>query len=323
MAKCFKNAIVGQSGGPTSSINATLSGVIRACRRSSGFIKRLYGMKNGIEGFLKEDFIDLFYFFDNEVSLISLENTPSSALGSCRYKLPDFQEDEKIYDRIFSILKKYDIGYFFYIGGNDSMDTVLKLSDYSSANGYDVKIIGIPKTVDNDLEITDHTPGYGSAGKYIATITQEILRDCAVYTTSAVTIIEIMGRNAGWLAACASIPGYFDKCGVDYIYFPEIEFSKEKFLSDIKNALKKHPNVVVAVSEGIKYSNGEYVGKCEQIGDVDGFGHKYLAGASRALSFFVQNELGCKVRAIELNIPQRCSAHILSKTDVLESIRIG
>lgn len=316
------NAIVGQSGGPTSAINATLSGIIKACLENKQKIKILYGMKNGIEGLLKEKILDLFSFFEDTSRLEILEATPSSALGSCRLKLPDARDDATIYEKIFDILKKYNIRYFFYIGGNDSMDTVLKLSEYAREHKHDVRIIGVPKTIDNDLCITDHTPGYGSCAKFIATVTEEILRDTSVYTLEAVTIVEIMGRDAGWLTMATSLCGLNNGKKVDLIYLPERVFSKEQFLKDVKDALKKHPTVVIAVSEGLKYANGEYVSEDEHH-TTDAYGHKYLSGTARMLTHFLKEKIGCKVRAIELNLPQRAGAHIASKTDIAESIRIG
>ncbi len=313
-----KNAIVGQSGGPTSAINATLCGVIKACAKSEE-IEKLYGMKNGIEGFLNEAIIDLSYLFDDEKSLDILKTTPAAALGSCRRKLKTNEELE----RIFELFEKYNIGYFFYIGGNDSMDTVAKLSDFAKSNSYEIKIIGIPKTIDNDLPSTDHTPGYGSAAKYIATTIKEIATDCEVYTKKAVTIVELMGRDAGWLTASAGLPAYFGYAGAKLIYLPEIPFSNEEFITSVKAELDKHPSLVVAVSEGVRYKNGHYVGEGTQSGTVDEFGHRYLAGTARTLEALVKKEIGCKVRSVELNLPQRCSAHILSATDINESVQIG
>lgn len=312
------NAIVGQSGGPTSAINATLCGVIRACAKNEK-IQKLYGMKNGIEGFLKETIIDLSYLYDDEKSLQALETTPAAALGSCRRKLKSKEE----LDKIFELFVKYNIRYFFYIGGNDSMDTVDKLSKYVLENNHEVKIIGIPKTIDNDLPHTDHTPGYGSAAKYIATTIKEIATDCEVYTKKAVTIVELMGRDAGWLTASAGLPVHFGYLGARLIYLPEIPFSNKKFIESVKTELEKHPSLVIAVSEGVRYPNGHYVGEGTQSGSTDEFGHKYLAGTARVLEALVRKKIGCKVRSVELNLPQRCSAHILSATDIDESIKIG
>ncbi len=312
------NAIVGQSGGPTSAINATLCGVIRACAKNEK-IQKLYGMKNGIEGFLNETIIDLSYLYDDEKSLQALETTPAAALGSCRRKLKSNEE----HTRIFELLAKYNIRYFFYIGGNDSMDTVDKLSKYARENDYDINIIGIPKTIDNDLPHTDHTPGFGSAAKYIATTIKEIATDCEVYTKKAVTIVELMGRDAGWLTASAALPVYFGYTGAKLIYLPEVPFSNEKFIEAVRAELEKHPSLVVAVSEGVRYPNGHYVGEGTQSGSTDEFGHRYLAGTARVLEALVRKEIGCKVRSVELNLPQRCSAHILSATDIDESVQIG
>lgn len=312
------NAIVGQSGGPTCAINATLSGVIRACLESKE-INRLYGMKNGIEGLMKEDIVDLFSFFEDEKSLDALELTPASALGTCRLRLPDIGGDESRYEKIVEVLKKNDIHIFFYIGGNDSMDTVDKLSQYVKKNSLDILVIGVPKTIDNDLVVTDHTPGYGSACKYIATTLKEIIRDCAVYTQKAVTIVEIMGRDSGWLTASAALCA-LDGKGVDLIYFPERAFDDDKFISDVKRVLDDHNDVVVAISEGIRYSDGEYV--CHN-NSVDVFGNRQLCGSATALASLVKGRLGCKTRAIELNVPQRCASHLCSATDIAESVMIG
>ncbi|MBR2024558.1 MAG: 6-phosphofructokinase, partial [Clostridia bacterium] len=316
------NAIVGQSGGPTSVINATLSGVIRGVA-SDGKIKKLYGMRNGIEGFSHERIIDLSYLFDNENELNLLESTPSSVLGSCRKRLPSYLEDEKTYKDLFKLFEKYNIRYFFYIGGNDSMDTVMKISEYSEKCNYKVNVIGIPKTIDNDLAITDHTPGYGSASKFIATTIQEIACDTACYLCNAVTIVEIMGRDAGWLTASAGLPKYFGNRGADLIYLPEVYFDDDKFITSLNKLLLKKPNVLVAISEGIRYSDGTYVGESNQSGVTDVFGHKYLSGSSKTLEQLVKEKIGCKVRSVELNLPQRCSSHISSETDVKESVEIG
>ena len=316
------NAIVGQSGGPTSAINATLSGVIRGCANSAA-IEKLYGMVNGIEGFLDNKIIDLSYLFNNDEALSSLELTPASALGSCRKKLPSFNEENDVYSKIFEIFKSYDIRYFFYIGGNDSMDTVYKLFEYAKNVDYEIRIIGVPKTIDNDLPETDHTPGFGSAAKFIATAIHEIATDCAVYKVNAVTIVEMMGRDAGWLTAAAALPKHYTGVGADLIYLPEVPFYDNEFLSAVEKELETHPNVVVAVSEGIRYENGEYVGASNQSGAVDVFGHKYLAGTAKNLEALVKREIGCKVRSVELNILQRCASHIASAVDIDESVLIG
>ena len=316
------NAIVGQSGGPTAAINATLSGVIKGAF-SSDSIDKLYGMINGIEGFLEKNIIDLSYLSGKDKVLSALELTPASALGSCRKKLPNFEENDEVYKQILDIFKEYNIRYFFYIGGNDSMDTVLKLSGYFKTVDYDVRIIGVPKTIDNDLPMIDHAPGYGSSAKFIASTIKEIAADCAVYKINAVTIVELMGRDAGWLTCAAALPKYHYGLGADLIYLPERPFDDDRFILDVQNQLKTHPNVVVAVSEGIKYANGKYVGESKQNGVTDVFGHKYLAGTAKMLEALVKERIGCKVRSVELNLPQRCASHIVSATDIDESVSIG
>ena len=316
------NAIVGQSGGPTSAINATLAGIIRQASKSE-YIMALYGMVNGMEGFEKENIIDLTYLYNDEDKLSTLEVTPASALGSCRKKLPNPSDNDAYFEKIFDLFKKYNIRYFFYIGGNDSMDTVYKLSQYSKKASYKIHLIGVPKTIDNDLPITDHTPGFGSAAKFIATTMKEIATDCAVYTKKAVTIVELMGRDAGWLTASAGLPAYFGYKGADLIYLPERYFSDDNFIESVKKCLEIKPNVVVAVSEGVRYENGSYVGEGKQSGTIDEFGHRYLAGTARVLESLIKEQIGCKVRSVELNLPQRCSAHMLSKTDIDESINLG
>ena len=323
--KLIGNAVVGQSGGPTAAINATLAGVIRGVldQKSEGTIPTLYGMKNGIDGFLREDLIDLTAFFDSEEKLQLLENTPAAALGSCRKKLPDPAKDVAFFDGLIELFKKYDIRYFFYIGGNDSMDTVAKLTAYLKDHDYPMAVIGVPKTIDNDLIGTDHTPGFGSAAKYIAVTIQEIIRDCAVYTVPAVTIVEIMGRDAGWLTAASALGRKVTGLEPDLVYLPERTFDLNSFMNDVREALKKHPNVVVAVSEGIRFADGHYVGEGTQSGAKDAFGHAYLAGTGKALELAVKAEIGCKVRSIELNLPQRCASHLASKTDLTESVGVG
>ena len=322
-----KNAIVGQSGGPTAAINATLSGVIRGALGSPS-IKAVFGMRNGVEGLLEEKTVRLDAIFgDSEEKLRLLEQTPAAYLGSCRKKLPDpnssKKEDIAVYEKFFDILNRLDIGYFFYIGGNDSMDTVAKMTLYAKNKGIRMRIIGVPKTIDNDLCATDHAPGYGSAAKYIATVTQEVLRDCAVYTVRAVTVIEIMGRDAGWLCAASALGRRVGGASPDLVYLAEAEFDIERFLEDVARAFEKHPNVVVAVSEGIRLADGRYVGEATQNGNVDIFGHRYLGGTGNTLADAVKQRFSCKVRSVELNLPQRCASHILSATDIEESVRIG
>ncbi len=318
------NAVVGQSGGPTAAINATLSGVIRGALCSDA-IDKIYGMKNGIEGFMDKRVIELDKIFASEDALQTLEQTPAAALGSCRKKLPNPDDENSVefYNKLFSVISELNIKYFFYIGGNDSMDTVAKMTKYAEKNGIEIRIVGVPKTIDNDLALTDHTPGFGSAAKYIATTTSEIIRDCAVYTVKAVTIVEIMGRDAGWLTASSAIGRVVSGMAPDYVYLPEKAFDMEAFFADIERAFEKHPNVVVAVSEGLQLADGRYVGEGTQSGSTDVFGHKYLAGTGKALEIAIKNKFGCKVRSVELNLPQRCAGHLLSKTDIDESVKIG
>lgn len=323
MEKLRGAAIVGQSGGPTAAINATLAGVIKGALEEES-ITKFYGMRNGIDGFMKENTVDLSEIFaDAPDKLDMLASTPAAALGSCRKKLPRPEDDPDFYKELEALLRKYDIRYFFYIGGNDSMDTVAKLTEYLKTSDWDMRVIGVPKTIDNDLAGTDHTPGYGSAAKYIAATLSEIIRDCAVYTVKAVTIVEIMGRDAGWLTAAAGLMRLNGMAAPDYIYLPEVPFSFDAFLEDVTAALKKHPNVVIAVSEGVRDENGRYAGEGAQSGAADVFGHKYLSGTGKALEMFIKEKIGCKTRSVELNLPQRCAAHIQSKADVEESLGVG
>lgn len=322
------NAVVGQSGGPTAAINATLTGVIKGALECE-YIGTLYGMRNGIEGLMAERFVDLSSAFASEDAQEALIHTPAAALGSCRRKLPDpaseKPEDIAVFERIFEVFEKYSISYFFYIGGNDSMDTVAKLTKYAARKGISdrVRIMGVPKTIDNDLAVTDHSPGFGSAAKYVATTVTEIIRDCAVYTVKAVTIVEIMGRDAGWLTASAGLGAYLGIDAPDLIYLPERSFDMNEFFASLRVAFERHPNIVVAVSEGIRFADGRYVGEGTQSGAVDVFGHRYLAGTAKVLEQAVKAEFGCKVRSIELNLPQRCASHIASATDLCESVAIG
>mgnify|MGYP002538990247 CR=1 FL=1 len=322
-------AVVGQSGGPTAAINATLAGVIEGVITSGGGdICGLLGMRHGIDGLLSENFVDLSAEFTENGELDTkriarLRQTPAAALGSCRHKLPDPEDEPEFYERLISIFRKHNIRYFFYIGGNDSMDTVSKLGEYVSGCGYEMRVVGIPKTIDNDLCATDHTPGFGSAAKYVAATLQEICLDCAVYTVPAVTVVEIMGRDAGWLTASAGIPKLYGSAAPDLIYLPEVSFSVEDFLSDVQEELSKKPNVVVAVSEGIRLADGKYVCELSRDASLDVFGHKALTGTSKTLELIVKDKIGCKVRSVELNISQRCAAHIASLTDIEESKSVG
>lgn len=318
------NVIVGQSGGPTAAINSSLAGVYRTAIDRGA--KKVYGMLNGIQGLLEERYIDLSTRITNELDAELLKRTPSAYLGSCRYKLPGIHEDMAVYEKIFAFLEKMDIEAFIYIGGNDSMDTIKKLSDYAIITGSEIRFIGCPKTIDNDLALTDHTPGYGSAAKYIGTSVKEIIRDsfCLRYGKGVVTIVEIMGRNAGWLTGAAALAKGEDCSGPDMIYLPEIPFDFQRFKEKVAEKLKKKSSVVVAVSEGIHTADGKYV--CEygsSIDFVDAFGHKQLSGTASYLASFIAGELGCKTRAIELSTLQRAASHLSSRVDILEAYQVG
>ena len=319
--KLIGNAVVGQSGGPTAAINATLAGVIEGCAElcELGLIGKLYGMKNGIEGLLNEALCDLTPLFNSSDREL-LKVTPAAALGSCRRRLKSHDVDGATYERLLEIFKKYDIRYFFYIGGNDSMDTVYKLSEYAKGQSYELRVIGVPKTIDNDLQATDHTPGFGSAAKYIATSVKEMRRDVSVYQVKAVTIVEIMGRDAGWLTAASALPNITGD-GPDLIYLPERAFSFESFIEDVNEVLKTKPAVLVCVSEGIRFADGRYVAASGAA--ADGFGHVQLSGAGKVLEHLVKEKIGCKVRSVELNLPQRCASHIASLTDINEAVGVG
>ena len=310
------NIAVAQSGGPTCAINASLVGVFRESLKEPE-IDAIFGSVNGIEGLIQNHLIDLktLIFTNDDMEL--LRQTPSTVLGSCRYKLPDWHEDDSVYRKIVATLTQRQIGAFFYIGGNDSMDTVQKLSAYFREQEIAIKVIGIPKTIDNDLCVTDHTPGFGSAAKYVATTMQEIIRDSSVYSIPSVTIAEIMGRHAGWLTASSAVLHGLGETAPHLIYVPEAEFSLEKFMKDVRQEMAKHKAVIVAVSEGIEVPEGV------QSGVVDNFGHKYLSGIGSYLERAVREEIGCKVRSIELNVMQRCSSHLCSRTDIDESEAIG
>ncbi len=317
----MKNVIVAQSGGPTSAINASLSGVLKAVLDSPNY-DICYGAVNGILGVLSENYLNLTQKAQNDNDFIDLlTRTPAMYLGSCRYKLPDYRDDDSSYSFIFSQFRKLNIGAFFYIGGNDSMDTVLKLSDYARVIGSDVKIIGVPKTIDNDLCNTDHTPGFGSAAKYIASSMLEIAHDTFIYAVKSVTIVEIMGRDAGWLTAAASLARNGYSSAPHLIYLPEVPFDKEKFLADVREQLNKRNNVIIAVSEGIRDKDGNYITSSKAMTDT--FGHQQLSGAGKALEFLVKENIDVKVRSVEINVLQRCAAHMASKTDLDESFAQG
>lgn len=315
------NIAVAQSGGPTSVINGSLVGVIREARRHAE-IGTVFGSPNGIEGFIKNRLIDLRAHIPDEETLDLIRTTPATVLGSCRYKLPAVEENETVYKAVLECLEKNNIRAFFYIGGNDSMDTVMKLSTYFRMVGKDIRVIGIPKTIDNDLCHTDHTPGFGSAAKYVATTLQEITRDSAVYSVRSVTIVEIMGRNAGWLTASACLLHRNGEVAPHLIYLPEAPFTVEKFLADIRKVQESYRSVIIAVSEGIELPE-DAVGGNFRSGVKDNFGHRYLSGIGKCLEEIVKKEIGCKVRSIELNVMQRCASHIASLTDLNEAEAIA
>lgn len=317
-----KNVIVGQSGGPTAVINASLYGVVSKALAKEADFEKVYGMINGIEGFLNGQVMDM-KPLEKSGELTLIKTTPGSYLGSCRYKLPEDLEDQ-VYPELFEKFAEYGIGYFFYIGGNDSMDTVSKLSRYAEKTGSDIRFIGIPKTIDNDLVHTDHTPGFGSAAKYVASTVREIAVDASVYDNKkSVTIVEIMGRHAGWLTAASVLARKFEGDNPALIYLPETAFDTEKFLSDVRAALEKTANLVVCISEGINDGKGTFI--CELASDVgvDTFGHKMLTGSGKYLENLVKDRLGVKVRSIELNVCQRCSSAMLSDTDLSEAAASG
>lgn len=314
------NIAVAQSGGPTCAINASLLGVIKQALKYPQ-IKTIYGSVNGIEGIINNHLVDLKNAIRTNEDMELLRQTPSTVLGSCRYKLPNPEADPAVYEKILQCFIQRGIKMFFYIGGNDSMDTVHKLSLYCKEHLVDVKIIGIPKTIDNDLMETDHTPGFGSAAKYVATSIQEIVRDSSVYSVQSVTIIEVMGRSAGWLAASSCALRVNGETAPHLIYLPEATFCLKNFLTDVKQMLGRYKAVIVVVSEGVEVD--EIDGGDYRSGKVDNFGHQYLSGVGKVLENKVREEFGCKVRSIELNVMQRCSSHISSRTDIDEAEAIG
>lgn len=316
-----KNCMVAQSGGPTVAINASLAGVIAGVE-SSNMYDTVYGSLNGITGILNNDLLNLTELMAKDPAYMErLTQTPAMFLGSCRYKLPDYMDDDSPYVYIFKQFKNYNIDAFFYIGGNDSMDTVLKLSEYGKKIGSSVRIIGIPKTIDNDLCETDHTPGFGSAAKYIASSLLEIAHDTFIYAVKSVTIVEIMGRDAGWLTAAAALARNEYNTAPHLIYLPEVPFDTEDFLLDVKRLLFERDNVIIAVSEGIRDAAGNYISASDNV--VDTFGHSQLSGAGKTLEFLVKEKLGVKVRSVEINVLQRCAAHLASQTDLDESVALG
>ena len=310
--------IIGQSGGPTAVINASAQGVIQTALKAA-CITRVLGAAHGIKGVLDDKLYDMGQEDPAELDL--LQYTPSSALGSCRYKLADPDVDDTDYKRILEIFKKYDVRYFFYNGGNDSMDTCNKISKYMQKVGYECRIMGVPKTIDNDLNGTDHCPGFASAAKYIATSCAEVWKDAHVYDTGMIAVVEIMGRHAGWLAGSAALAN-LTGCGPDFVYLPEVDFDMDQFLADVKAVYEKTGNCMVAVSEGIHYADGTFVSEAKTSA-TDGFGHAQLGGLAALLADKVKQATGAKVRGIELSLLQRCGSHLASKTDVDEAWQAG
>ncbi|MBQ2802433.1 MAG: 6-phosphofructokinase [Lachnospiraceae bacterium] len=324
MEKITGNIVVGQSGGPTAVINASVAGVYQAAKELG--VPKVYGMVHGIQGFLERNLIELEAYLETGMGIELLKRTPSSFLGTCRYKLPVMEGNEAVYEQIFAIMEEFDIEAFFYIGGNDSMDTIKMLSDYAGIHGKRQRFVGIPKTVDNDLPITDHCPGYGSAAKYIATSLKEVIRDVQStgLTKPTVLLVEIMGRHAGWLTAAAALASCEDCDGADAIYLPERIFDIEEFVEHIKEVGARKNTVVIAVSEGIRLADGRFV--CELSGgadSVDAFGHKQLSGCALTLAGIVAEKTNFKTRAIELSTLQRAASHLASLTDIEEAVEAG
>ncbi|MFR5586794.1 MAG: 6-phosphofructokinase [Subdoligranulum sp.] len=317
------NVLVGQSGGPTAVINSSLAGVYEAAKALGA--AHVYGMEYGIQGLLQGKIVDLDDRLDDKMEIELLKRTPSSYLGSCRFKLPNPATDERPFVQLFEPFAKYCIGAVFYIGGNDSMDTIAKLSAYGAAKGSEIRFIGVPKTIDNDLMYTDHTPGYGSAAKYIATILKEVICDSSVYNIRSVTVAEIMGRHTGWLAGAASLAAGADCNGPDIILLPERPFDENVFLEKVAQLEKDRHNVIIAASEGVKNKDGVFL--CDLVstaGQLDAFGHKaILSGTSRYLADLIHVRLGCKTRAIEFSTLQRCASHLASRTDITEAYQVG
>ena len=318
-----KNIVVGQSGGPTAVINSSVAGVYAQAKKLG--IDKVYGMVHGIEGFLDDRICDLDDYLATPTGVDMLKRTPSAFLGTCRFKMPQIDGHEDVYEKVFEIMEKHDIDYLFYCGGNDSMDTVKMLSDYAAAHGKSQRFVGVPKTVDNDLPITDHCPGYGSAAKYIAASLKEVIRDNSSFGAKkpTVVIVEIMGRNAGWLTAAAALSRTADCEGPDAIYLPERVFDIDKFVEKIKELAKYKSSIVVAVSEGVKVADGRYVCEIGREVAVDAFGHKQMSGTAAKLADIVAAETGLKTRAIEFSTLQRAATHIASLTDINEAFQVG
>lgn len=317
------NIVVGQSGGPTAVINSSVAGVYAAAKKLG--VKKVYGMVHGIQGFLQDNLCDLDDYLASETGVELLKRTPSAFLGSCRFKMPKIEGHEGVYEKVFEIMEKHDIECLFYAGGNDSMDTIKMLSDYASAHNKPQRFMGVPKTIDNDLPITDHCPGYGSAAKYIATSMKEIIRDNESFGVEKPTIciVEIMGRNAGWLTAAAALSKGIDCSGPDAIYLPERVFDMDKFIEDVKELAAKKSSVVIAVSEGIHIADGRYVCELGKDVAVDAFGHKQMSGTAVILANKIAEVTGLKTRAVEFSTLQRAATHLASLTDINEAFQVG
>ena len=318
------NIVVGQSGGPTAVINSSVAGVYAAAKKLG--VKKIYGMVHGIQGFLQDNLIDLGEYLDDETGIELLKRTPSAFLGSCRFKMPKIEGHEEVYEKVFEIMEKHDIECLFYAGGNDSMDTVKMLSDYAAAHNKPQRFMGVPKTIDNDLPVTDHCPGYGSAAKYIATSMKEIIRDNESFGVEkpTVCIVEIMGRHAGWLTAAAALSRGDDCTGPDAIYLPEVTFDMDKFMEKVKHLAATKSSVVIAVSEGIALADGRFVCELGNASDfVDAFGHKQLSGCAATLANKVAAETGLKTREVEFSTLQRAATHLASLTDINEAFQVG
>ncbi len=318
------NIVVGQSGGPTAVINSSVAGVYAAAKKLG--VKKIYGMVHGIEGFLQDNLVDLGEYLDDETGIELLKRTPSAFLGSCRFKMPKIEGHEDVYEKVFEIMEKHDIECLFYAGGNDSMDTVKMLSDYAAAHNKPQRFMGVPKTIDNDLPVTDHCPGYGSAAKYIATSMKEIIRDNESFGVEkpTVCIVEIMGRHAGWLTAAAALSRGDDCTGPDAIYLPEVTFDMDKFMEKVKYLAATKSSVVIAVSEGVALADGRFVCELGNASDfVDAFGHKQLSGCAATLANKVAAETGLKTRAVEFSTLQRAASHLASLTDINEAFQVG
>ena len=315
------NIIIGQSGGPTAAINATLAGVFSAGKKLCE--GKVYGMLGGVEGLLAENFVDMTQKLASDHDVELLKRTPSSYLGSCRFKLPEPVEGNEIYEKLFEIFEKYNIKGFFYIGGNDSMDTVKKLSIYNEFKKTDIKFMGVPKTIDNDLVATDHTPGFGSAAKFVATVTKELVRDSLVYDLKSVTVVEIMGRDAGWLTAASALAKGDDCEGAAMILLPEGPFDYEYVKNRVAELMEESKSLVITVSEGVRTKEGKYVCELGSEKGTDAFGHTMLTGTAAAIAAMLKKDLGIKTRAVELSTLQRCASHIASATDISESFKVG